>query len=276
MACQTLGLSKFVSPMTVVVGLTSMMLTPPAEAGTYATTNFVVTADSLPLAQGVAELAEEYRRKLARSWMGSDLPDWPTPCRVTYQRGSSGGSGWTTYRLNTNDCRDFRMTLRGEVDRILDYVLPHEVAHTVLVSAVGCAIPRWAEEGVALMSESETERTRQRLRMAELLRADMNFSLGDMLRHAQYPSDPAGLRAFYAISFSVTEFLVAQKGKPHLLNFLRDQQVLGWEQALAVHYRYDDLTSLEAEWRVFAAGTERQQYVVRSLTEVSTNEDDDP
>jgi hypothetical protein len=253
-----------------VLGIVSLLAASTASAATYRSRNFVVTADSASLARRIAELAEEYRRGLADAWIGKDLPDWPNPCRITYHRHELGGSGWTSYRLNTSGCRDFQVTLRGELDRILEYVLPHEVAHTVLVSAVGCAIPRWAEEGVAMMSESESQRERQRQRTSQLLRTDAGYRLKDLFAATQYPSDHQRLIAFYAVSFSVTEFLVTLGGKSQLLRFLEDQQQHGWERSLATHYSYEGVDDLEADWRAWATGT--GQLVLNELSDAALPE----
>src|SRR3954470_20504849 len=50
--------------------------------GDYRTTNFVVSGTTRGRARRFAERAERHRRDLAKAWLGKELPDWASPCRV--------------------------------------------------------------------------------------------------------------------------------------------------------------------------------------------------
>ena len=60
---------------------------------TRRTTNFVVEAPTAEVAKAVAEHAEACRASIAKQWLGTKLPPWPTPCpiRVKLTRGEAGG-----------------------------------------------------------------------------------------------------------------------------------------------------------------------------------------
>ena len=49
------------------------------------------------------------------------------------------------------------MTVEGSLERILNSVLPHEVTHTIFAAKFGRPLPRWADEGGAVLSEDATE-----------------------------------------------------------------------------------------------------------------------
>lgn len=50
------------------------------------------------------------------------------------------------------------MEIFGQYERLLNSVLPHEVTHTVFAHHFRYPVPRWADEGGAVLSEDEQER----------------------------------------------------------------------------------------------------------------------
>jgi hypothetical protein len=70
--------------------------------------------------------------------------------------------------------------------------------------------------------------------------------LGEIFeRSALSSSDAAG----YAISASVTEFLVSRAGKPTFLHFALQGQTLGWDNALWKYYRIRNVGALQSQWQ---------------------------
>jgi hypothetical protein len=51
------------------------------------------------------------------------------------------------------------MHLEGPLENILVGCLPHEVTQSVLADFFGQAVPRWADEGAAIVSEDAVERS---------------------------------------------------------------------------------------------------------------------
>ena len=51
----------------------------------FRTANFQVVAPTPQLAQQVAESAERYRRQLAETWLGQQLPAWSSVCTIICQ-----------------------------------------------------------------------------------------------------------------------------------------------------------------------------------------------
>src|SRR5262249_41370270 len=52
------------------------------DVGDFRTTNFVVSGTTRGLARRFAERAEKHRKDLAKLWLGKELPNWASPCRV--------------------------------------------------------------------------------------------------------------------------------------------------------------------------------------------------
>src|SRR5690606_10493736 len=132
----------------------------PAQAGqgSYASANFVVTAASDAVARGIASAAEESRTRFTAEWLDRELPDWKTPVRIVVHERGHGGDGSVTYERYRGAIENVRITVRGPLDRILEYVLPHEVAHVILALSFRQPLPRWLDEGVAMLSESQSQR----------------------------------------------------------------------------------------------------------------------
>lgn len=229
--------------------LTAVVCPSAAIAASHVTANFDVTSDSAELAETVAKAAESCRLSLAEHWLGHPLPAWKSRCRITVVADpAGGGTGWTSYLVTRGSVEDIEITLRGRPDRLLEFVLPHEITHTVLVTSLGKLIPRWADEGTAMMSESEAQRLRQRLILRQFLQSKQAPRLRSVLALVEYPDDKRQIRAFYAASLSLTEFLVARSGRSKLFRFLNDGERIGWDRAIRRHYAFEDVESLESAW----------------------------
>lgn len=237
----------------IILGVTLASLafaSAPVQAGqgSYASANFVVTAASDAVARGIASAAEESRTRFAAEWLDRELPDWKTPVRIVVHESDHGGDGSVTYERYRGAIENVRITVRGPLDRILEYVLPHEVAHVVLALSFRQPLPRWLDEGVAMLSESQSQRTRQDLTVSQLLTSGSLMPLDRILQVDEYPKDHRELVGFYACSYSLTEYLVAQGGRQRLLLFVRDGGRVGWERSLQEHYG-GSLDELESSWR---------------------------
>jgi hypothetical protein len=149
--------------------------------------------------------------------------------------------------------------------------LPHEVTHTVLASIFGKPVPRWADEGMSLLSEPDDEQVGNDVRLREVLNAGRGMRLKILLPATEYPKDVA---TFYAQSHSLTKFLVGRtmgvpvlKDIPHigemfktgsddghqrLLAFVllgsKDNTAEGWGKAAKAVYGFDSVDALQEAW----------------------------
>ena len=175
--------------------------------------NFIVSAPTPVMARALAAEAEYQRRVLAEKWLGKELPPWSKPCAIRSAPGLGGNGGASTFTFD-NDAdgkpalKTAEIDLRGDFLTALNNTLPHEVTHAVLASYFGKPLPRWADEGVALLSESDDEQASHDTRARELLNAGRGVRLKVLLRMTEYPKDMAIL---YAQGHSVARFLVQQK-----------------------------------------------------------------
>lgn len=194
--------------------------------------------------------AEQLRRTLATEWFGTELPTWSERCRIVIDSAPLRMSGATTYRFHCGDVVDWRMTLRGPLDAILESLLPHEVAHTVLASHFRRPIPRWADEGLAVQVESAGERRRLREMMQVSLHTERLWPVASLMQMQEYPADAEQLRKLYLQSSCLTDYLL-QAGMGRFVEFLQAGMVRGWEPALREAYGFESFSEVDRCWRAW-------------------------
>jgi hypothetical protein len=144
-----------------------------------------------------------------------------------------------------------RMNLRVDNPLLLTATLPHEVTHIVLADLfIAQPIPRWVDEGLAVLAEPESERLHRRADLKGPLDAGRVFEVGPLMA-MDYP-DPKDWRLFYAQSVSLTQFLVDQGPPERLIQFVRDTQRIGTEAALRDVYHIEGLAGLQERWLDYA------------------------
>jgi hypothetical protein len=231
-------------------------------AGSWAmavTTNFrIYHRGQREVAEQVARVAERTRTAQLRKWVGEASPDWEPVCCIFLHRDGIAYSeatgappqspGHATIRVDDDRVTSRRIDLHGDPEEVLRAVLPHEVTHVVIAGQFsGHPVPRWADEGMAVLTEPR-ERVERHLRTLPHWREqDMLFELRDLVRMRDYPH-PRAVGTFYAQSVSLVEFLTQEKGTRTFTRFVRDGLRGGYEEALKRHYGWD-FAELEVRWR---------------------------
>jgi hypothetical protein len=221
-----------------------------------ATPNFKVLAKDPEWARQVAEAAEKNRKELAIHWLGQELPPWSKPCPVIVQDGPTRlASGETNYTLINGQVINFKMTVIGTRERIIDSVLPHEVTHTVIAShfaPLGKPVPRWADEGMCTTVEHDAERSKHDSMLVRFLSEGKGIPFGTLFLLTEYPADMLPL---YAQGYSLTSFLIHQGGPRNFIRFLELGMRSGdWVAATNEVYEYPLLGDLQTAWNLWVAG----------------------
>jgi hypothetical protein len=209
------------------------------------TTNFCVEGPNRRIAQLVAEMAERHRTEQAESWLRRELPPWPEPCRIKVTITMNGTGAATVFDFDRGRVRSRQMTLEGPLDRLLANALPHEVTHTVFADFFGAPLPRWADEGAAILSENDQEQERHEALMRRKLNAGDAIRLRTLLPLKEFPKD---VMTLYAQGYSLTRFLVDRKDRPTFLAFVKDGLGGDWDAALKRHYGFGTVEDLEKDW----------------------------
>jgi hypothetical protein len=216
-------------------------------AANVQTTNFVVTAPTQEYAEQVAEAAEIYRRELAETWLGRELPPWAQRCPIFVKVGDYGAGGATSFNFDQGEVYGWKMNVQGTPERILDSVLPHEINHTIFASHFRRPLPRWADEGAASLIEHESERMRLKRIHEQVLRTTKKIPLRKLLPMRDYPSDTQQVLTLYAEGYSLADFLIQQSSKREYLRFLATALQSGWNTALKQSYGYENVEDLERD-----------------------------
>jgi hypothetical protein len=216
--------------------------------------NFVVTSRTPEFAKQVAEAAETMRRELSIYWLGEDLPKWPQPCPIHVMAAPNlGAGGQTTFTLIDGTVRNWRMSVQGTPERVLDSVLPHEITHTILAThfaSLGKPVPRWADEGACTTVEHRAERSKHEHMLVEFLQSGRGIPFAAMFTMRDYPQD---IMPLYAQGYSVAAFLIAQggeiEGPRRFVKFLEDgMRTEDWVSATEQHYGYPRVGKLQSAW----------------------------
>jgi tetratricopeptide (TPR) repeat protein len=215
------------------------------------------------LAEKVADVAERTRREMGHKWFGQD-GEWKYRCDLylhptaaDYSRNTGKPSTWTahsTINLEAGRVVLRRIDLRGDDPELLTASLPHEATHAVLAGHFGTHhVPRWADEGMALLSEPEGKLDAYRRKLSDARRNGQVMRVRDLMTTEDYP-EPSRAFAFYLQSVSLTDFLVKQPGGAQAFSrFVNEALKNGYEGALQKTYGMD-MATLEQRWRAAAFG----------------------
>lgn len=221
----------------------------------FRTTNFLVDAPTPQLAQQVGQYAEHYRKEKAQLWLGQEMAPWPEPCPLKVKIAMSGAGGATSFAFDRGRVLGQNMTIEGSIDRLLASVLPHEVTHTVFAQYFRCPVPRWADEGGAVLSEDEVERNRHDMLVRQILNSPGRaMPLRRLFSLRDYPGD---VMVLYAEGYSVSQFLVDAGGRQTFLAFVAQGMNEGWDHAVRASYRYNSVEELEQAWLAHLRATRR-------------------
>ena len=215
-------------------------------------------------AEKVAQVVETTRAEMYRKWFGNDGPAWDPKCELilhpsashyTQMTGVPGTSpGHSRIETDPTGGRVIgrRMDIRLDNPGALEAVLPHETTHVVIAGMYGpYHVPRWVDEGVAVLTEPAEKVNAHRTKLQECQREGSTFNVKELMAMPEYPQ-PARIPAFYAQSVMLVEFLAAQRGPQVFTQFVRDGLKGGYEAALQRHYGWTFAT-LEQQWTQHAS-----------------------
>jgi hypothetical protein len=210
-------------------------------------------------AEQVARSAEQARAALSRKWFGTPAEPWYARCaiyvhpsRLAYFKtaGLWGAVGHAQAKMEGDRTFTRTIHLAAGVPLMVEASVPHEVSHLVMNDRFGGRLPRWANEGMAMLAEPDAARADRQRQLLEFRRKRALFAL-DVLLEADR-ADETNTLEFYAQSFSVTDFLVAAQGPRTFIRFLGDSRRSGYEAALRQHYGIRNFADLERRWRAYA------------------------
>lgn len=228
-------------------------------------------------ARRLAECCEAWRSRLRKTWISnSDAADWVPKCEVTVHpdrlayntalnRPGDVSVGSTMMNFDQGRTVLRRIDVRADASDWSNAALPHELTHVVLGERFGGhALPRWADEGIAMLSESP-EKHRERLtNLREILNRRQSMRLEDLVATNRLPA--AQMRnAFYGQSIALTSLLVRQSTPAQFADFIELSQREGFERALKSRFGIDGFSALNREWDRWTRTPESMDFVTLQL-----------
>ncbi|WP_425398767.1 hypothetical protein [Aeoliella sp.] len=134
------------------------------------------------------------------------------------------------------------MWLYGSEEEITGSLLDHELAHVVLASRFGDAMPIWANEGIASRYDNERRKTIRQQKLAGFVAIESWPHLDRLLE------SEIRQQWQYAAAESLTDFLIERGGRQKFVEFVADSRG-SVERALAAHYGIRSVSQLEHQWR---------------------------
>lgn len=191
--------------------------------------------------------AEFIARKVAERWGVQPLPQLKEKWRIVLKIEPTSTGGATTFTFEQEPKRGVRsmgMQLIGNLEQILRTQLPHEITHCVLAAHFGRPVPRWVDEGVAVLSESSKEQVGHDRKLREFMNAGRAIRLAKLLPMTEYPRD---MIVLFAQGHSLARFL-AERDAKKLLPLVEASFADGWDKALKTTYGFKDADALEEAW----------------------------
>ena len=228
----------------------------------HETASFRIFHADPALAEQAAEAAEAVRARQGTRWGSKAVQGpWSPRCdvylyptardfaRMTGQPETS--PGFSTMGVSGGRIVTRRVNLRADHPQLLSAILPHEVTHVVLADVFSDQqIPRWADEGMAVLAEPDAEQAGRAADLTGPLAEQRLFKLGQLMS-IDYP-ESRHWNLFYAQSVSLTQFLVRQGTASQFVAFIKNAQRNGPETAVREVYKFDGLDDLESRWRDYA------------------------
>lgn len=210
--------------------------------------NFVVTAPDSEIANEVLTKSEQFRKEVAKEWLGEELP--PSIGRVMIDVQIAAADEGKTWAIDRPE-RSFHMVwLNTTRERASGSMLKHEMTHVVLATEMPGRLPAWANEGAASLADDHERIGIRRRTIAWFARTGNWPSLERIL---DAPNITADDKASYSVSASLAGFLLTRGDKQQFLRFAVDGKSTGWHSALHNHYGINGVRELAQHWQNWAS-----------------------
>src|SRR6516164_717562 len=165
-------------------------------------------------AEQVLRAAEQARAAALAKWAGREPGGaWKPVCEVylyataaEYAKATgkpADSPGHATYKAQNGAIIGRRLDLRADDPNLLTCVVPHETTHIVLADLFADSpLPRWADEGMAVLAESPARLDRFERTLHSSRRQGRLVPLDKLFAKTEYP-EAALITVFYVESVSV-------------------------------------------------------------------------
>jgi hypothetical protein len=218
----------------------------------------------LPAAD-IAKRCEKLHQQLCEKWFSTKEPAvWTPKCTVVLHPGpesyvlavgreGASTAGCSTVERQRDRIAKRRIDLRGDRADYLTAALPHELTHIILADHFSPdSLPRWADEGMAILADTEAKRGRYSRELDAASIRGTAFPMTELLPLHDYPAAERW-GAFYGESMSVVDYLVNRRSPAQFVQFLDSARAGSYDKALHDCYGIRDLQELDRLWNAARA-----------------------
>ncbi len=208
----------------------------------------------------VGHVAESTRANTLTKWFGDEGGRWANKCRIyLHENGKlysqqtkappeSPGHSRIETDPKTRKVASRQIHLRCDNYDLLPAILPHETTHVTVAGQFGRhPVPRWVDEGIAVLSEPSQKLSVHNDHLRRFGDAGRLFPFGELMEMPDYPGGDR-INVFYAESVSLVRYLTTQKSPQVFTRFVKDGLEYGFEKALRRHYGYSSYLALQNRW----------------------------
>jgi len=214
-------------------------------AGRAIGTNYIVYADSQELATKILSQSQRFRKELAITWLGREIPDGACRAIITQGVSPSRREGRTSLIGDSQRSHHLIWLTLGEDGRFED-LLASEIARTVLAWHDHDGLPPWIYE-VAASRHDDAQRTSERRATLRWFSRTGNWP--GLHRTFDQEVFFSLERAGYNMAASVGSYLLSRGGHRTLLAFAAAGCANGWDSALQRHYDIKSTAELQTRWQ---------------------------
>ena len=230
-----------------------------------ATENIVVFGTSPSRAAIIRKYAEAIRSEAFSQLLGEvDPKPWLVRCEInvhpsaeSFEQAVGGcpaeARGATSLEFSGDRVVNRRIDVMGDGPAVVPDAIDHELVHVVLADHfVHAAPPRWADEGLALLFDSQEKQRGHEADFQDARRRGLVWSAADLLALEDYPAESGRQKIFYGQSAALVRWLIARRDAATFIRFLDDAAQVGMEAALDRHYAITSLVSVSSAWKEVA------------------------
>lgn len=225
------------------------------------TPSFRVLYFDAAVARRIGKRVEALRAAQFTLWSGGDAPrPWRPRCdiyvypsnrdlvRMTGGTSKAGSAQARPSRLSPGRMLQRRINVAASDRQLMLSTLPHEITHVVAGDLLSGKVPRWANEGMAVLSEQLRKINYYDAILNRALVAGKWFPVKRLMQMRRYPADRRYLSLYYAQSTSLVLFFVTLKSNVTFVRFLKDARRRGYLPALKKHYGITGYADLQRRW----------------------------
>lgn len=210
-------------------------------------------------ARELAVHSERVRENLQTRWFGQTSHAlWRPACEVYLCSTAAeftqiSGAPAETFGISNLEIGDgtvWRRQIILRADKLTEVkrVFGHELTHVIMADRFPTKqIPRWADEGIAVLSEPASRLPVLSSMMNDAQLKGELLKLRTLISAKYYPNSERSISLFYGQSALVVKALVERKDATTFLKFVEDTQQYGIDAALRTNYGIAGIEALESD-----------------------------